>query len=77
MRRKSLPQGWKRVALGEQAEIISSNVDKKSIPGEKAVRLCNYTDVYDRDHIDSDDGLMEDQQLRLRYESFRFGAATC
>ena len=54
-----LPDGWRTVALGDHAEIIFSNVDKKTRGGERPVRLCNYTDVYYRDRIDSADGLME------------------
>ena len=30
-----------------------SNVDKHSLAGEKPVLLCNYTDVYKNDFIDS------------------------
>ena len=32
--------------LSELAEVIVSGVDKKSKPGQKEVRLCNFTDVY-------------------------------
>ena len=35
-----------KVKLGEVADVHVSGVDKKTIPGEKPVRLCNYTDVY-------------------------------
>ena len=35
-----------KVKLGEVADVHISGVDKKTIPGEKPVRLCNYTDVY-------------------------------
>ena len=33
------------------AAVRPSNVDKKSVEGEKAVRLCNYVDVYKNDYI--------------------------
>lgn len=33
---------------------MSSNVDKHSVEGEEAVRLCNYVDVYKNDLITSD-----------------------
>jgi type I restriction enzyme S subunit len=36
----------KTVKLADIANIKVSNVDKKSKPGQKAVKLCNYTDVY-------------------------------
>ena len=35
-----------KVKLGEVADVHISGVDKKTMPGEKPVRLCNYTDVY-------------------------------
>jgi type I restriction enzyme S subunit len=44
-------QPWKEVRLGDVADVIVSNVDKKSQPGEPPVRLCNYTDVFKRDTI--------------------------
>lgn len=34
------------VALRHVADVLVSNVDKKTVSGERAVRLCNYTDVY-------------------------------
>ncbi len=37
--------------LKHVAEIRVSNVDKKSVDGDKTVRLCNYTDVYSNDLI--------------------------
>ena len=40
--------------LGEVAEVHLSSVDKKSMPGERSVFLCNYTDVYHNRHIRSD-----------------------
>ncbi len=45
--------------LGDIAQIIISNVDKKSNAGERTVRLCNYTDVYKRDTIDPAQAFME------------------
>lgn len=36
----------KKYRLADIAEIVISSVDKKSKPGEKIVRLCNFTDVY-------------------------------
>jgi len=41
------------------AELISSNVDKKSREGEKPVRLVNYTDVYYGDILTADETYME------------------
>jgi type I restriction enzyme, S subunit len=62
--------GWKRVALGDHAEIIFSSVDKKSYAGEKPVRLCNYTDVYYRNRIEHADGLMESSATDLEIKKF-------
>ena len=42
----SVPEGWKRVRLGDVAEIAFSDVDKKTVDGEIPVELCNYTDVF-------------------------------
>lgn len=44
--------------LKRLAEVKSSNVDKKSIESEPAVRLCNYTDVYYRQEISGDQDFM-------------------
>ncbi|MCK4623041.1 MAG: restriction endonuclease subunit S [Desulfuromonadales bacterium] len=38
--------GWKDEYLTSVAQVLVSPVDKKTIEGEKPVRLCNYTDVY-------------------------------
>ena len=49
-----------RVApLWTVADCRPSNVDKKSVDGQQAVRLCNYTDVYNSKFIDADMDLME------------------
>lgn len=37
---------WKKVRLGEIAEINISSVDKKTGDTETTVRLCNFVDVY-------------------------------
>ncbi len=37
---------WKDLPLNEMAEVIVSPVDKKTVPNEIPVELCNYTDVY-------------------------------
>ncbi|MEQ8287872.1 restriction endonuclease subunit S [Thalassospira sp.] len=41
----------KVTSLGDVANIIISNVDKKSVDSEPQIRLCNYTDVYAHDTI--------------------------
>ena len=41
-----IPDGWRIAQLGEVAEVAFSSVDKKTVEGEVAVELCNYTDVF-------------------------------
>jgi len=48
----NLPKDWSTAALGDISEVLLSGVDKKTVPGEQPVRLCNYTDVYYNDYID-------------------------
>ena len=47
------------VRLRRVARVSFSNVDKKTNEGDQSVRLCNYTDVYERDEIGDDPGFME------------------
>lgn len=44
---------WPSVPLADVATCSVSNVDKKSLVGERSIRLCNYTDVYYSNRIDS------------------------
>jgi type I restriction enzyme S subunit len=41
-----MPDPWRKVVLGDIADVALSGVDKHVAPGEVAVRLCNYLDVY-------------------------------
>jgi len=41
-----VPEHWKIKKLKHLANVILSNVDKKTKEGESSVRLCNYTEVY-------------------------------
>lgn len=54
--------------LKHVADIRISNVDKKSYEGQRRVRLCNYTDVYYNERIDSSKDFREatasDDQVR-------------
>lgn len=52
------PNG-RKANLNSVAELISSNVDKKSREGEKPVRLVNYIDVYYGDILTADETYME------------------
>ncbi|MFA6690368.1 MAG: restriction endonuclease subunit S [Saccharofermentanales bacterium] len=49
--RKGFVGNWRNVRLADVAEIIVSNVDKKTVCEEKPVMLCNYTDVYHNQYI--------------------------
>jgi type I restriction enzyme S subunit len=42
---------WATKPLRELAQVRVSNVDKKTHPGEKPVKLCNYMDVYSNEYI--------------------------
>ncbi len=46
-----LPSGWTHRRLKEVADVIPSNVDKHSVEGQTAVRLCNYVDTYKNERI--------------------------
>jgi type I restriction enzyme S subunit len=54
-----LPKNWKADRLGKFADIIVSNVDKKTEDDEEPVLLCNYVDVYRNDRITSALSFME------------------
>ena len=50
-----VPKYWNRTCLGELAEIICSNVDKKTRQApELAIKLCNYQEVYRNEWITAD-----------------------
>ena len=53
-----MDKGWREVRVGDIADVIVSNVDKKSRPGEQPVRLCNYTDVQKNHAVRPGMGLM-------------------
>ena len=47
-----VPEHWEVQRLKRICRVFPSNVDKKSVEGEAAVLLCNYTDVYYNDRIE-------------------------
>ncbi len=49
-----IPVHWDVKRLKSLATVQLSNVDKKSVEGQDAIRLCNYVDVYYREHIGAD-----------------------
>ena len=48
-----IPNHWEIKKLKFLATVQPSNVDKKTVEGEEPVLLCNYTDVYKNEYIDS------------------------
>lgn len=55
----SSDERWKEVTLKQIVSVRLSGVDKKSLPEERRVRLCNYTDAYYNDSISGDLPFME------------------
>ncbi len=47
----ALPSSWEAKPLRATADYVVSNVDKVPSDDEMAVRLCNYTDVYNNEFI--------------------------
>jgi type I restriction enzyme, S subunit len=63
---------WSEARLSDVAEIRFSNVDKRTIPGEVLVRLCNYMDVYgNAGYVTSDLAFMEASASTIEIERFR------
>ena len=69
-----IPEEWETAHLGNAADVLFSNVDKKTKSDENDVLLCNYTDVYYKKYITSDIDFMqatasnrEIQKYRLRH----------
>jgi type I restriction enzyme S subunit len=65
------PGSWSVKPLSEIADVIVSNVDKKSVPGEQPVRLCNYIDVYNNENITPDLSFMEATASKSEIAKFR------
>jgi type I restriction enzyme S subunit len=63
-------QKWRDVQLKDIAEIRTSNVDKKTVAEQPAVRLCNYTDVYYNPHITNDIPFMEATATQSQIDRF-------
>ena len=61
---------WKTVRLGDVADVRFSNVDKHTIPGERQVRLCNYTDVFRNRFLHPDMDFMSASATAREIEKF-------
>lgn len=62
---------WFNTTLGAVVEVRVSNVDKKSLPGERSVRLCNYRDVYSTNAVTPERVLMAASATESEYFRFR------
>ena len=69
-----VPSTWSISPLKHNCTILTSNVDKHTDPGETAVRLCNYTDVYYQDRIVESLELMKASASRDQIEKFTLQA---
>lgn len=65
---------WVTRPLSALADIRVSNVDKKSMLGEKPVLLCNYMDAYANDYIRSDIAFMEATATAAEIAKFKIDA---
>lgn len=63
---------WKQHELGDVADVLLSNVDKKTKLNERMIRLCNYTDVYKNSfiNIEKSQGFMIATCNEDEYEKF-------
>ena len=66
-----LPKGWRNGRLLEMAETRTSNIDKHSTDGQKAVRLCNYVDVYYNETINKSINYMRASATDVQIDRFR------
>lgn len=66
-----VPEHWGVQKLKHVAQLLVSNVDKHTVEGEIAVRLCNYTDVYKNEFIDSELEFMSASATPDEIEKFR------
>lgn len=65
-----IPDKWELVPLGQCAEVLFSNVDKKSNDNELPVKLCNYTDVYYNKLITNNLDFMRATATKAEIEKF-------
>ena len=67
----AIPSHWRVKRLRNVAELLVSNVDKHTKPGELPVRLCNYVDVYKNERILERLAFMRATATREETERFR------
>lgn len=69
-----IPEHWEIRRLKHACNILTSNVDKKSVDGDLPVRLCNYTDVYYNEQITGDLELMAATATQEQVRKFQLRA---
>jgi len=67
---EAMPTHWRCLKLKYVASVRLSNVDKKSVEGERPIRLCNYMDVYNNDSITAKMPFMEATATESQIERF-------
>ena len=65
---REIPSHWRVKRLKYIAKIVASYVDKHINPDEIQVNLCNYTDVYYHEKIDSSIDFMRGSCNQDEYE---------
>jgi type I restriction enzyme S subunit len=66
-----IPTHWGTKKLKFLATVQPSNVDKKTVEGEEPVILCNYTDVYKNEYIDSRLEFMQASATEAEIKKFK------
>ncbi len=62
---------WTDTTLGAFTDIRVSNVDKKTVAGEREVHLCNYMDVYSTNSVTAERELMLASATESEFQRFR------
>ena len=66
-----IPEEWETASLCDVANILFSNVDKKTNSNENDVLLCNYKDVYYNEHITSEINFMRATASDRQIDKYR------
>ena len=66
-----IPNNWKIIRLKYSSQCNTSNVDKLTKEGEITIQLCNYTDVYKNDKIQSGINFMVASATQSEIERFQ------
>jgi len=66
-----IPEEWGTASLCDVANVLFSNVDKKTNSNENDVLLCNYKDVYYNEHITSEINFMRATASDRQIDKYR------